>query len=264
MAGNPAIHVGVGGWDYDPWRGTFYPPGVARTKQLEYAAQRLTATEINATYYKLQTPELFERWAKMVPVGFKFAVKASRFCTNRKVLADAGEGIARFCGQGISALGDKLGPINWQFMATKKFDPDDFAAFLKLLPASQDGLKLRHAIEPRHDSFRCAQFVAMARGAGVSIVFADSDEFPCIPDLSGGFSYARLQGCSEAEATGYSSAELDRWADIARAWSRGESPPDLPYVANPSKQAAREVFTFFISGAKVRAPLAAMALIERL
>lgn len=258
------IHVGVGGWDYDPWRGTFYPPGLARTKQLEYAARRLTATEINATYYKLQSPELFERWAKMVPDGFKFAVKASRFCTNRKVLAEAGEGIARFCGQGISTLGDKLGPINWQFMATKQFDPDDFAAFLELLPAKQDGVKLRHAVEPRHESFRCAEFVAIARAAGVAIVFADSDEFPCIPDLSGAFSYARLQRCSEDEATGYSASDLDRWAGIAKAWSRGESPPGLPYSADPPKPKPREVFTFFISGAKVRAPLAATALIERL
>ena len=258
------IHVGVGGWDYDPWRGSFYPPGLARTKQLEYAAQRLTATEINATYYKLQSPDLFERWAKMVPNGFRFAVKASRFCTNRKVLAEAGEGIARFCGQGLTALGDKLGPINWQFMATKQFDPDDFGAFLKLLPASQDGVTLRHAVEPRHDSFRCAEFVAMARAAGVAIVFADSDDYPCIPDLSGGFSYARLQRCREDEASGYTAAELDRWAEIANSWSRGESPPGLPYAAEYLPPATREVFTFFISGAKVRAPLAAAALIERL
>src|SRR5688572_17342372 len=132
------IHVGVGGWDYDPWRGTFYPPGLAKAKQLAHAGQHLTATEINATYYKLQKPELFERWAAMVPDGFRFAVKASRFCTNRRVLAEAGEGIARFCGQGITALGEKLGPINWQLMATKQFDPDDFGAFLKLLPAKRD------------------------------------------------------------------------------------------------------------------------------
>jgi uncharacterized protein YecE (DUF72 family) len=258
------IHVGVGGWDFDPWRGTFYPPGLAKAKQLEFAAQRLTATEINATYYKLQTPELFERWARMVPEGFKFAVKASRFCTNRKALGEGGEAIARFCAQGLTALGDKLGPILWQFMGTKQFDPDDFGAFLKLLPEKQDGVKLRHAVEPRHESFRSSEFVAMARAAGVAIVFADSDDYPCIADLSGDFSYARLQRCREAEATGYTSAELDRWADIARAWSLGESQPGLPYCADPPPPAPRDVFTFFISGAKVRAPLAATALIERL
>jgi uncharacterized protein YecE (DUF72 family) len=264
VAANPVIHVGVGGWDYDPWRGTFYPPGLARAKQLEFAARHLTATEINATYYKLQSPETFERWAKMVPDGFRFAVKASRFCTNRKALGEGGEAIARFCAQGLTALGDKLGPILWQFMGTKQFDLDDFGAFLKLLPASQDGVKLRHAVEPRHESFRTAEFVAMARSAGVAIVFADSDDYPCIADLSGGLSYARLQRCREAEETGYTAAELDRWADIARAWSLGESPRGLPYVADPPPPAPREVFAFFISGAKVRAPLAAQALIERL
>jgi uncharacterized protein YecE (DUF72 family) len=258
------IHVGVGGWDFDPWRGTFYPPGLAKTKQLEYASQHLTATEINATYYKLQSPELFERWSKMVPDGFKFAVKASRFCTNRRLLAEGAESVQRFCAQGLTELGDKLGPILWQFMGTKQFDPVDFGAFLKLLPASQDGVKLRHAVEPRHESFRNPEFVAMARAAGVAIVFADSDDYPCIADLSGDFSYARLQRCQEGEATGYNAADLDRWAEIAKAWSRGESPPGPPYAADPPAAAPRDVFTFFISGAKVRAPLAAMALIERL
>ncbi len=259
------IHVGVGGWDYDPWRGTFYPPGLAKARQLEFASRRLTATEINATYYKLQSPALFERWAKMVPDGFRFAVKASRFCTNRKVLAEAGEGIKRFCAQGLSALGDRLGPINWQFMATKSFDPDDFAAFLKLLPASQDGVALRHAVEPRHESFRNPEFVAMARAAGVAIVFADSDEFPCIPDLSGDFVYARLQRCRKAECDGYPPAELDLWADRAKAWERGEAPDGLPCLtATPPDRTARDVFVFFIAGDKVRAPLAAQALLKRL
>jgi uncharacterized protein YecE (DUF72 family) len=261
---HPLIRVGVGGWDYEPWRGTFYPPGLAKSKQLEYAAARLTATEINATYYKLQKPELFERWAQAAPDGFKFAVKASRFCTNRKVLGDGGEGIARFCAQGLTALGDKLGPILWQFMATKAFDQDDFAAFLRLLPASQDGVPLRHAVEPRHESFRSPEFVAMARAAGVAIVFADADDYPCIPDLSGDFCYARLQRSREEEPAGYRPAELDRWAELARAWARGESLPGLPYAAEPPPARPRETYLFFISGAKVRAPAAAQALIERL
>lgn len=263
MAGG-RIHVGVGGWDFDPWRGTFYPAGLAKAKQLAFAGEHLTATEINATYYKLQKPELFEHWAAMVPDGFKFAVKASRFCTNRRVLGEGGEAIERFCAQGLTALGDKLGPILWQFMGTKQFDPEDFGAFLKLLPEKQDGVKLRHAVEPRHESFKCAKFVEMARKAGVAIVFADSDEFPMIADLSGDFSYARLQRCVEAEATGYPAGELDRWAEVAKAWSRGESPAGLPYLADPPEPEAREVFVFFISGAKVRAPIAAMGLIERL
>ena len=165
------IRVGIGGWDYDPWRGTFYPPGLAKTKQLEYAAARLTATEINATYYKLQTPELFERWAEAVPDGFKFAIKASRFCTNRKKLGEAAESIGRFCAQGFTELGDKLGPILWQLAPTKQFDPDEMRAFLTLLPTSRDGLALRHALELRHESFRSREFVAMARAANVAIAY---------------------------------------------------------------------------------------------
>ena len=264
MRRSAAIHVGVGGWDYDPWRGTFYPVGLAKAKQLEYAAERLTATEINATYYKLQSPELFERWAKMVPDGFKFAVKASRFCTNRKLLAEAGDAIGRFCGQGFTELGDKLGPILWQFMGTKQFDPEDFGAFLKLLPARQDGVALRHAVEPRHESFRNAEFVAMARAAGVAIVFADSDDYPCIPDLSGDFVYARLQRCREEEPAGYAAKDLDRWARVAKKWAKGESPAGFPYAAEPPAPKPRDTFLFFIAGAKVRSPLAASALIDRL
>jgi uncharacterized protein YecE (DUF72 family) len=259
-----SIHVGVGGWDYDPWRESFYPPGLAKAKQLEYASRQLTATEINATYYKLQKPELFERWAKTVPDGFKFAIKASRYCTNRKALGEGGEGIERFCAQGITELGDKLGPILWQFMGTKKFDPDDFQAFLNLLPKSQNGVRLSHAVEPRHESFRVTEFVRMARAAGVAIVFADDDVYPCIPDLSGDFAYARLQRTGEDVPTGYDPAALDHWAEVAKAWSRGESPPGFPYAAEPPPPQPRETYMFFISGAKVRNPAAAKALIERL
>lgn len=259
-----SVHVGVGGWDFDPWRGTFYPDGLPKAKQLEYMGGALTATEINATYYKLQKPELFERWGKAVPGGFKFAVKASRFCTNRKVLGEGGEGVEKFCAQGITELGDKLGPILWQFMGTKRFDPDDFGAFLKLLPKSQDGVKLRHAVEPRHESFRTPEFVEMARAAGVAIVFGQAEDYPCIPDLSGDFVYARLQCAREEEPAGYSAAELDGWAETARAWSRGESPPGFGYAAEAPPARPRETYVFFISGAKVRNPLAAKALIERL
>lgn len=259
------IFVGVGGWDYEPWRGAFYPAGMSKARQLEYAGQHLTATEINATYYKLQKPELFERWAKSVPDGFKFAVKASRFCTNRKVLGEAAEAVKRFCTQGLTALGDRLGPILWQFMATKRFDPAEFRAFLDLLPSSQDGVRLRHAVEPRHESFRNPEFVAMARAAGVAVVFADSDDFPQIADLSSDFVYARLQRTRAEEPIGYDRAELDRWAEVARGWAAGESPPGLHYVDGPAAPAEpRDVYVFVISGAKVRNPAAAMALIERL
>jgi uncharacterized protein YecE (DUF72 family) len=260
-----AIHVGIGGWDYEPWRGTFYPKGLAKAKQLEFAGTHLTATEINATHYRLQRPDLFRRWADAVPDGFKFAVKASRFCTNRKVLAEGGEAIANFCGQGLTELGPKLGPILWQFMPHKAFEPDDFGAFLNLLPARQDGLRLQHALEVRHESFKDPGFIAMARDAGAAIVFADSDEHPQIADLTADFVYARLQRCREDVATGYDDKALDRWRGIARSWAGGERPDGLEYVTNEGATAqSRETYVFFIAGAKIRAPAAAQALIERL
>ena len=258
------IRVGIGGWDYEPWRGTFYPPGLPKAKQLEYAATRLTAIEINATYYKLQKPELFERWAKAVPDGFKFTIKGSRFCSNRKVLGEGGEAVERFCSQGFAELGDKLGPILWQFMATKRFDPEDFRAFVDLLPRGHAGVPLRHAVEARHESFRDPTFVSIARAAGVAIVFGDSDDYPCVADLSGDFAYARLQCAREDEPAGYRQEALHRWAEIARAWAAGESPKGLPYNAESAPVQPRETYIFMINGAKVRAPAAAMALMERL
>ena len=265
MAARSAIHIGVGGWDFEPWRGSFYPPGLPKAKQLEYSGSHLTATEINATFYKLQSPQLFERWAKAVPDGFRFAIKGSRFCTNRKWLGDAAEAVGRFCAQGFTELGEKLGPILWQFAPTKKFDADEISSFLAMLPASRDGIALRHALEPRHESFFCREFVAIARAAGVAIVTADSDKYTQVADLGPDFVYARLQRTHEEEPLGYSDAELDRWAKVIRGWSRGESPKGLAYAADaPAPVEPREVFAFVISGAKVRNPAAAQALIARL
>src|SRR4051812_14429148 len=260
-----SIHVGIGGWDFDPWRESFYPAGLAKPKQLEYLGTRLNATEINATYYRTQTPALFERWGKAVPDGFKFAVKASRFCTNRRGLGGGAESIGKFCAQGFTELGDKLGPILWQMMPTKRFDPDELRDFLTLLPTSRDGIALRHAIEPRHESFKCREFVAMARAANVAIVIAEHDSYPQIADLSADFVYARLQCAREEEPDGYSPAALDHWAQTVRGWAAGQSPAGLDYVSDATAEARpRDVFAFFISGAKARNPLAALALRERL
>ena len=259
-----AIRIGIGGWTYEPWRGAFFTDKLPHKRGLEYAASKLSAIEVNGTYYSGFKPATFENWAKSVPDGFVFTLKASRFCTNRKVLAEADESVARFVGQGIVELGDRLGPILWQFMATKKFDAEDFGAFLKLLPASHDGVALRHAIHVRHESFADPAFVDLCRAAGVAIVYADSAEFPAIADVTGDFVYARLENAVEDVPTGYTPAELDRWAEAARTWSLGGAPDGLPYVdkAPPPKQ-PRETFVFFINGAKVRAPAGAMALIER-
>ncbi|QGP79298.1 DUF72 domain-containing protein [Sphingobium sp. CAP-1] len=245
MAGR--IRVGIGGWVYEPWRGTFYPAGLRQKDELAHVGQHLTATEINATYYSSQKPATFAGWAKAVPEGFRFAVKASRYCTNRRVLAEAGESITKFTGQGIAELGDRLGPILWQFMATKKFDPDDFAAFLKLLPASVDGVPLRHALEVRHDSFADPAFLAMARDAGAAVVFADHDEYPAIIGHDVGFAYMRLMRTQAEEPAGYAPAAIEGWADRAR-----------------SQAQVGDVFAFFISGAKERNPAAAQAMIVAL
>lgn len=259
------IRIGIGGWTYEPWRGSFYPDKWPHKRELEYASRHLTAIEVNGTYYSTFKPASFAGWRDTAPDGFVFAVKASRFCTNRKVLAEGGESIARFVGQGIVELGDKLGPILWQFMATKRFDPDDFGAFLKLLPAREAGVALRHAVQVRHDSFHVPAFVEMCRAAGVAIVYADSADYPALADVTGPFVYARLEQAVEEVPTGYDAEALDRWAAAARVWEAGGRPDDLPYVTDETSPATpRETFVFFINGAKVRAPQGAMALIDRI
>jgi uncharacterized protein YecE (DUF72 family) len=241
------IRVGIGGWTYEPWRGVFYPPKLPHAKEIEHATRALSAIEVNGTYYRRQNPKTFESWAKTAPDGFVYALKASRYCTNRKNLAEGEEGIRNFFDQGLTELGPKLGPILWQLMGTKRFDADEIAGFFALLPKSWNGMPLRHAIEPRHESFRTPEFFDLARKAGVAVVYAHAEDYPTFEEQTAGFTYARLQQCREDVETGYMPAELDAWAAQARAWEQG----------------GREVFVFFISGAKVRAPAAAMALIER-
>ncbi|MEO8925753.1 MAG: DUF72 domain-containing protein [Caulobacteraceae bacterium] len=260
------IRVGIGGWTFEPWRGAFYPPGTRQADELAYASRHVTAIEINSTYYSSQKPATFAKWAAQTPDGFVFAAKASRFCTNRRVLAEAGESIDRFFAQGIVELGDKLGPILWQFMATKRFDPDDFAAFLSLLPTQVGGLPLRHCVEVRNDSFLDPQFTAQCRRRSAAICLAHHENFPTIADLTADFTYARLMGATLAVETGYPAADLDSWAARLRTYAAGGVPGDLPVVEadRPVPKADRDVFAFFISGDKVRNPAAAAALIERL
>ena len=257
------IRIGIGGWTFDPWRESFYPPTVPKARELEYAASKLTAIEVNGTYYSGFKPETFARWRDATPDDFMFTLKASRFCTNRKVLAEAGESVARFVGQGIVELGSKLGPILWQFMATKRFDAADFGAFLKLLPASHAGVPLRHAVQVRHDSFQVPEFVALCRDAGVAIVFADSPDHPAIADVTADFVYARLEAGADDNPHCYPDAALPRWADAARSWAAGGEPDGLPRfgAAAPTRR-PRDTFLFFIHGGKVRAPAGAMRLIE--
>jgi uncharacterized protein YecE (DUF72 family) len=264
MKSDGAIRIGIGGWVFEPWRGVFYPEGLSQKRELEYAGSKLSSIEINGTYYGSQKPESFAKWHAETPDGFVFALKGSRYITNRRVLAEAGPSIEKFVFGGLLELKEKLGPINWQFMATKKFDPVDFEAFLKLLPHEVEGRRLRHAVEVRHDSFRSPEFIALLREYGVAAITSADADYTQIADLTAPFVYARIMGTSEAEPNGYSDAGLDRWAKAARAWAEGGVPEGLDTVAPAeAKKAVRDVFLYVISGDKVRNPAAAMALIDR-
>ena len=258
------IRIGVGGWTYEPWRGTFYPTDLTQKRELEYASRELTSIEINGTFYGPQKPSTFARWHDETPDDFVFSLKASRFATNRKVLADAGRSITRFVEGGITELKNKLGPINWQLMPTHEFDPVDFEAFLKLLPKEAQGRALRHVVEVRHDSFRCSDFVAMMREHEVAIVIAGDSSYPEIADTTAPFIYARIMGTKPKPELGYSDAALDRWAARAKSWASGGAVSDLTHVDPAGADGkARDVYLYVISGHKVSNPAAAVSLIER-
>jgi uncharacterized protein YecE (DUF72 family) len=244
------VRVGVGGWTYEPWRNHFYPAGLPQNQELFHASRQLTAIEVNGTYYSTFKPATFAKWHDETPDDFVFSLKANRFATNRKLLATAGESITRLVDSGISELGAKLGPIVWQFMPTKQFDPEDFEAFLALLPKSVNGIALRHVMDVRHESFNTPAYLALAHRYDCVTVHTDSDKFPNIADADGDFAYLRLMRSEPDCETGYSSAALDQWAAGAQAWAGGTRP--------------REVFIYFINGAKERAPAAAMGLLKRL
>ncbi len=259
------IRVGVGGWTFAPWRQHFYPAGLPASRELAYASERLSVIEVNGTYYSAQKPQTFARWRDETPADFVFSLKASRFATNRRVLAEAGESVDRFVRGGIAELGPKLGPIVWQFATTKRFDPDDFAAFLDLLPDAVDGLALRHVLDVRHESFRCESFVSLARDRGMTTVLTESDDYPAIADITGPLVYARVMRTQPLLPDGLSTDVLDDLAACALAWRDGGEPTGLPkVVASQPPTRPRDVFLLFISGAKEKAPAAAMALLQRL
>ena len=259
------IRVGIGGWTFEPWRNNFYPPGLPHSRELAHASRAVTAIEINGTYYSTQSPKSFARWRDETPDDFVFSLKANRFATNRRVLADAGDSIRKFVESGLSELGSKLGPVVWQFAPTKQFDPVDFEAFLALLPKTVDGLALRHVLDVRHASFMVPDYLALARRYGCATVFADSDKYPSFADVTGDFVYARLMRSQADCATGYAQDTLERWADAARDWARGATPAGAPLVEPAADSGQpRDVFVFFINGAKERAPAAAQALIGQL
>ena len=258
------IHIGIGGWTFAPWRGVFYPEKMAQAKELSYAASKLTSIEINGTYYGSQKPESFRKWAGDVPDGFIFSVKGPRFATNRRVLAEAGDSIQRFYDSGVTEMGDRLGPVLWQFAPTKKFDEADFGKFLELLPRKFNNVTLRHVVEVRHDSFCTPAFIALLRSFNVAVVYADHAKYPAIADVTSDFVYARLQTGKDTVKTAYPPKELDAWEKRLTLWAAGGAPEDLPcFGEKPAKKQPRDVFAYVIHEGKIRAPAGAMELISR-
>jgi len=262
-SGAPRIRCGIGGWVFPEWRDNFYPAGLVQRRELEYASRQLRSIEINGTYYRAPTPATLAGWAKQVPEGFVFSLKAPKAIVLQRKLAGA-VGLASAFVDSLQTLGDRLGPVVWQFTPARRFDPDDLAAFLDHLPRTLNGEPLRHALEVRHASFQCQEYVALARAQGVATVFTDSPEYPSLADLTGPFTYARLMRSQADEAHGYPAAALDAWAERAVQWRAGGDPAELPHVEAPRpSDAARDVFVYFISAAKARNPHAAMALQAR-
>ncbi|VVE69178.1 hypothetical protein PCA31118_03104 [Pandoraea captiosa] len=259
------IRIGVGGWNFAPWQGTFYPEKWPKRRELEYASQHLTSIEINSTFYGSQKPETFRSWFAQTPDDFVFSVKASRYATHRRVLGEAGESIARFFDSGVLELGKKLGPVNWQFAPTKAFDAEDFEHFLSLLPTTAGGQTIRHALEVRHESFAVPEFIALARKYKAAIVLAGDAKFPCIADVTAPFVYARLMGTQARYKQGYAPKAMAQWLARARVFAEGGIPEDLDTLAKaPPKAKQRDVFLYVISGFKESNPAAAMAMIEAL
>ena len=253
------IRIGISGWTYKPWRGVFYPEGLAQRKELAFAAAKFATIEINGTFYGSQKPASFRRWREETPDDFVFAIKGPRYITHLKRLLDVGESLKRFMDTGLQELGPKLGPILWQFPPNFKFDEERLGAFFDILPP------LRHAVEIRHDSFRSPDFIALLRRYGIALVCADTVEWPRLMDLTADFVYCRLHGSEQLYVSGYDDEALDRWAARIRAWGAGREPEDAERVTpplKPSKQ-GRDVYVYFDNDAKVRAPADAAALAQK-
>jgi uncharacterized protein YecE (DUF72 family) len=258
------IRAGIGGWNFAPWRNNFYPAGLVQRRELEFASRQLRAIEINGTFYGAQKPATYAKWAAETPEGFVFSLKAPRYITEGKRLADTARGIDGFVFGGLAEFGNRLGPVLWQLPPTRPFDAGDLAAFLDLLPRELNGQPMRHVLEVRHRSFLDASYVELARSYRIPTVFTDSPQYPSLADLTGDFAYARLMRSESHIDTGYAPAELDTWATCARNWAEGHDLSELPHVAPPAgAQQARDVFIYFISSAKERNPAAAMALQQR-
>ncbi|MGB6198450.1 MAG: DUF72 domain-containing protein [Candidatus Acidiferrales bacterium] len=282
------VRIGISGWTYAPWRGTFYPPKLPHHRELAYAAGILSSIEINGTFYSLQRPESYAKWAANTPEDFAFSVKAPRFITHLRRLKDARAPLANFLASGLLRLGQKLGPILWQLPPNFKFDHKRIETFLKLLPHDTESAAalarrhdkrisgrawmktdaqrpLRHAMEIRHASFAVPEFIQLLRIYDVALVCADTVEWPRLMDVTSDFIYCRLHGSEELYVSGYDAKSLDSWAVRVDAWARGGEPDDAERVITnrAPKKAPRDVFIYFDNDAKVRAPFDAQSLIKR-
>ena len=283
------VRIGISGWTYAPWRGDFYPPKLPQKGELAYAAGIFNSIEINGTFYSLQRPESFAKWAAETPKDFVFSVKAPRYITHIRRLREVEKPLANFLASGVLRLGDRLGPILWQFPPSFRFDPELLEAFFAMLPQDTDAAvalarrrerrmsgrawlktdkkrRLRHAIEIRHESFRTPAFIALLRAYRIGLVCADTVEWPRLMDLTADFIYCRLHGSEELYASGYDAAALDRWAARIAAWARGREPADAERVIDKPapKRARRDVFVYFDNDTKVRAPFDAQSLMARM
>ena len=259
------IRVGIGGWTYVPWRGgMFYPVGLVQRRELEYASRQLTSIEVNGTYYGVQKPATYAKWRDETPEDFVFSAKAPQRIMESKTLSKTGHQIEDFIG-GIAELGDKLGPLVWQFDKGKRIDPAEFGSFVELLPTEHAGRKLRHVLDVRDPAFVDAGYLSLARRHGMATVFTDSQEHPSFADLGTDFVYARLMRSQSRIEAGYPDADLDRWRERTLSWAAGGDPADLPHIETAAApKMPRDVFVYFISSAKERNPAAAMALLKRL
>ena len=288
--GAPAdVRIGVSGWTYAPWRGAFYPRRLPHKRELAYASRELQSIEINGTFYSLQRPESFARWAEETPEQFIFSVKGPRFITHILRLRGAETALANFFASGLLRLGAKLGPVLWQFPPNFRFeDPARIADFFRLLPRDTEAAaalarrhdhrlegrnwlatdavrRVRHAMEIRHESFICQDFVDLLRAHDVAFVCADTVAWPRVMDLTSDFVYCRLHGSEQLYVSGYGDAALDRWAARVRSWAAGKEPEDAERVLPPTRplNTGRDVYVYFDNDAKVRAPADAQALAER-
>ena len=285
MAG---IRIGISGWRYPPWRGVFYPEGLVQRDELRYASRHFPTIELNGSFYSLQRPQSFKQWHDETPNDFVFAVKGSRYLTHMLKLTNAEKPLANFFAQGVLRLGKKLGPILWQFPPQFAFNPEKLQSFFDLLPRRHSeaaalarghdqrlkgrswleieaDLPIRHAIEIRHISCECSEFIALLRKNRIALVVADTVDWPLLMDVTADFVYCRLHGSEQLYASGYETDAIEVWARRVAAWARGGEVTDgkRAHLKPGPKRAARDVYVYFDNDAKVRAPVDAQALQKR-